>query len=52
VLPKGAVVPVPMNCCVLVGEPISWRGDRAAFMAELKAGLEALQAQAPPLKWV
>jgi hypothetical protein len=51
VLPKGAVAPVPMTCCVLVGEPIAWRGDRAAFMAELKASLEALQAQAPPLKW-
>ena len=51
VLPKGAVAPVPMTCCVLVGEPIVWRGDRAAFMAELKAALEALQAKAPPLKW-
>ncbi len=51
VLPKGAVAPVPMNCCVLVGEPIAWNGDRAAFMAELKAGLEALKAKAPPLKW-
>jgi 1-acyl-sn-glycerol-3-phosphate acyltransferase len=51
VLPKGAVAPVPMNCCVLVGEPVAWKGDRAAFMAELKAGLEALKAKAPPLKW-
>jgi 1-acyl-sn-glycerol-3-phosphate acyltransferase len=51
VLPKGSIVPVPMNCCVLVGEPIWWEGDRAAFMAELKAALEALQAKAPPLKW-
>ena len=51
VLPKGAVVPVPMNCCVLVGEPLAWTGDRASFMAELRARLEALKAQAPPLKW-
>jgi 1-acyl-sn-glycerol-3-phosphate acyltransferase len=40
-----------MNCCVLVGEPLAWTGDRASFMAELKARLEALEAQAPPLKW-
>lgn len=51
VLPKGAWAPVPMNCCVLVGEPLNWSGDRAAFMAELKARLEALRDEAPPLKW-
>jgi 1-acyl-sn-glycerol-3-phosphate acyltransferase len=51
VLPKGARVPVPMNCCVLVGEPMAWSGDRQAFMAELKARLEALGAEAPPLRW-
>lgn len=51
VLPKGAVIPVPMNCCVLVGETIRWRGDRARFMGELKAGLETLQSEAPPLRW-
>jgi 1-acyl-sn-glycerol-3-phosphate acyltransferase len=51
VLPKGSMVPVPMNCCVLVGEPLAWTGDRASFMAALKARLEALQAQAPPLRW-
>jgi 1-acyl-sn-glycerol-3-phosphate acyltransferase len=51
VLPKGAALPVPMNCCVLVGEPIAWAGDRDAFMAKLKAALDALEAQAPPLRW-
>ena len=51
VLPKGAHLPVPMNCCVLVGEPIAWPGDQAAFMAALKASLDALRDQAPPLKW-
>ncbi len=51
VLPKGKHVPVPMTCCVLVGEPIRWRGDRAAFMEELRLALEALAAQAPPLRW-
>jgi len=51
VLPKGAALPVPMTCCILVGEPIAWPGDRDALMAELKASLDALQAQAPPLRW-
>lgn len=51
VLPKGAHIPVPMNCCVLVGEAFAWTGDRPGFMAELKARLEALQAAAPPLRW-
>ncbi len=51
VLPKGAAVPVPMNCTVLVGEPLKFGGDRAEFMAALKAALEALHAQAPPQRW-
>lgn len=51
VLPKGAAIPVPLTCCAVVGHPIHWRGDRAAFMAELKSELEALRAKAPPLRW-
>lgn len=51
VLPKGAAVPVPMNCTMLVGEPIHWQGDRARFMTELRDRLEALHAQAPPQRW-
>lgn len=51
VLPKGAVIPVPMNCCVIVGDAIHWTGERPAFMNALKDGLAALAAQAPPLKW-
>jgi 1-acyl-sn-glycerol-3-phosphate acyltransferase len=51
VLPKGAHVPVPMNCTVLVGAPITWRGDRTAFMDELREALLALKAQAPPQRW-
>lgn len=51
VLPKGAHVPVPMNCTVLVGEPFHWTGGKTVFMDELKARLEALKAEAPPQRW-
>jgi 1-acyl-sn-glycerol-3-phosphate acyltransferase len=51
VLPKGAHVPVPMNCTVLVGEAFKWGGDRMAFMDELRDRLEALKALAPPQRW-
>lgn len=51
VLPKGAVVPAPLTCCVHVGEPLRWPGDRSAFMAELRDSLERLKAKAPPLRW-
>jgi len=51
VLPKGAHVPVPLNCTVLVGEAIRWSGDRAAFMEEMRVALEALKALAPPQRW-
>ena len=51
VLPKGGFVPVPMNCTVLVGEPLHWQGDRAVFMTELRQRLEDLQAKAPHQRW-
>jgi 1-acyl-sn-glycerol-3-phosphate acyltransferase len=51
VLPKGGAIPVPMNCCVLVGEPIRWQERRSQFMDALKDAMLALKAQAPPLKW-
>ncbi|HZZ34685.1 MAG TPA: lysophospholipid acyltransferase family protein [Caulobacteraceae bacterium] len=51
VLPKGAHVPVPMNCTVLVGEPIRWGGERTEFMDALREALLALRAQAPPQHW-
>jgi len=52
VLPKGAFLPAPMNCTVLVGEPLTWTGDRAAFLESLRASLEALKARAPPQRWL
>lgn len=51
VLPKGEAVPVPLNCSVVVGPPLRWSGERQTFMAEVRAALEALRAQAPPLRW-
>jgi 1-acyl-sn-glycerol-3-phosphate acyltransferase len=51
VLPKGARLPVPMNCTVVVGEPLAWTGDRPAFMEALKASLEDLRRSAPPQRW-
>jgi 1-acyl-sn-glycerol-3-phosphate acyltransferase len=51
VLPKGAHVPVPLNCTVLIGDPVHWGGDRVAFMEELRVALEGLKALAPPQRW-
>ncbi|HEX7759955.1 MAG TPA: lysophospholipid acyltransferase family protein [Caulobacteraceae bacterium] len=52
VLPKGTHVPVPMNCTVLVGEPLAWCGERAAFIDRLRAALLDLKAKAPPQHWI
>lgn len=51
VLPKGASIPVPMNCTVLVGERLRWAGDKAVFMDALRDQLETLHAAAPPQRW-
>ena len=51
VLPKGKFIPVPMNCCVLVGKAIRWEGRRTPFMDALRSSLRDLRAQAPPLRW-
>jgi len=51
VLPKGEGVPIPLNCSVHVGPPLHWAGDRDAFMEDVREALEALHAQAPPLRW-
>ena len=51
VLPRGSVIPVPLNCYVLVGEPVRWTGERPAFMDGLRDALAGLQAEAPPLRW-
>lgn len=51
VLPKGKGVPVPLNCSVNVGPPIAWKGDRHRLMEEIRAALERLRSEAPPLRW-
>jgi 1-acyl-sn-glycerol-3-phosphate acyltransferase len=51
VLPKGAAVPVPLTCSVQVGAPMRFPGDRARFLEQLRAALEGLRAEAPPLRW-
>jgi 1-acyl-sn-glycerol-3-phosphate acyltransferase len=52
VLPKGAFLPAPMNCTVMVGEPLAWRGDKLDFMEDLRISLEALRKSAPPQRWM
>jgi 1-acyl-sn-glycerol-3-phosphate acyltransferase len=51
VLPKGALIPVPMTCWVMVGEPLYWTGDKVTFVGALKASLDSLSDHAPPLRW-
>jgi 1-acyl-sn-glycerol-3-phosphate acyltransferase len=52
VLPKGALLPAPMNCTVLAGPPIAWSGDRDVFMEALRESLLALRKSAPPQRWL
>ena len=44
-LPRGEAILVPFFCDVFVGVPLSWRGDRAAFMHELDDGMQGLAAE-------
>jgi 1-acyl-sn-glycerol-3-phosphate acyltransferase len=52
VLPKGALLPAPMNCTVLVGEPIHWTGEKTVFLDALRASLDELRKSAPPQRWL
>jgi len=42
VLPKGALVPVPVFVDVVIGEPLRFGGDRRRFLAELEARVRTL----------
>ncbi|SEJ49220.1 1-acyl-sn-glycerol-3-phosphate acyltransferase [Deinococcus reticulitermitis] len=50
-LPKGEWLPVPLNLYVAVGEALTPGADRRAFMAQLEAAMEALDAELPRLHW-
>lgn len=50
-LPKDAKLLVPFNTTAVVGDPLMWNGSHHGFVDELRAQIEALKEQAPPLKW-
>lgn len=50
-LPRGAWLPVPFTCDVFVGEPLTWAGDRLAFMAALRAALDGLRGEGRFPEW-
>jgi 1-acyl-sn-glycerol-3-phosphate acyltransferase len=50
-LPKDARLLVPFNTTAVVGEPLTWTGSHHGFVDELRARIETLKAQAPPLRW-
>jgi 1-acyl-sn-glycerol-3-phosphate acyltransferase len=50
-LPKDAKLLVPFNTTAVIGDPLVWNGSVHAFVDELRARIEALKAQAPPLRW-
>jgi len=49
-LPKDAKLLVPFNTTAVVGDPLRWNGSHHGFVEELRARIEALKAEAPPLR--
>lgn len=47
-LPKGGVVPVPLFVDLVVGRPLAWSEDKAAFMRSLAAAFVRLRAKLSP----
>jgi 1-acyl-sn-glycerol-3-phosphate acyltransferase len=50
-LPKDAKLLVPFNTTAVIGEPLTWNGSHHGFVDELRARIEMLKAQAPPMRW-
>ncbi len=50
-LPRGETLLVPFFCDVFVGEPLSWGGNRTAFMQSLKERMTALAAEGEFPAW-
>jgi 1-acyl-sn-glycerol-3-phosphate acyltransferase len=50
-LPKGEAILVPFFCDVYVGETMTWNGTTEAYMAELNARMDALQAEHKDVPW-
>jgi 1-acyl-sn-glycerol-3-phosphate acyltransferase len=50
-LPKDAKLLVPFNTTAVIGDAVTWTGSHHGFIEELRARIEALKAQAPPLRW-
>jgi len=51
VLPRGSKILVPFNCTAIVGEAFKWCGQKSEFMERLRATIETLKDDAPPLRW-
>jgi 1-acyl-sn-glycerol-3-phosphate acyltransferase len=50
-LPKDARLLVTFNCTAVIGDPLRWTGSHHGFVEELRSRIEALKAEAPPLRW-
>lgn len=50
-LPKDAKLLVPFNTTAVVGDALTWSGSHHGFVDELRAKIEELKAQAPPMRW-
>ncbi len=50
-MPKGSWLPVPFFCDVLVGDRVSWPGDREGFMENLRGALTHLSERMPAAVW-
>lgn len=51
VLPKDAILLVPFNCDVVIGDPLTWTGDMDAFMAALQTRMAELASQIHTAPW-